>query len=433
MKSLLTIFFALFLTSIFAQVNSTNNLSLVKEISIKKFIGKRFRVSVDIKNVPADSIGFAELYILQVGKSDYDFVEKTARRKPANKVDTNWHTYNVTGTVNNLARKIWIYASIGGNGDFYYDNFSLEIEDIPNVWNKIAIPNGNFEESNDPLKDFRNTESLKNKPGIKLSLDVKSDNHYLHINATGAIKTYAYGKNSSIGKYFSSGNTKIYYEVYGKGSPLLLLHGNGGSISSFKDQIPAFAEHYRVIVVDTRGQGKSIDTTSERFSYDQFAEDMKVLLDSLNLKQVNVLGWSDGGNIALILAMRYPEYVKKLITMGANLNPDEAAIGAKMIKQVHDDVRKLKAQNDHNNKTNILLMEMMLNEPHITPDDLQKITAKTLILAGEKDIILENHTKLIAQSVPKAEIIILKGESHFVSQENPTLFNKRVLDFLAKP
>ncbi|HTM97228.1 MAG TPA: alpha/beta fold hydrolase, partial [Pedobacter sp.] len=92
------------------------------------------------------------------------------------------------------------------------------------------------------------------------------------------------------GKYINSKGTKIYYETYGKGEPLLLLHGNGGSITSFKFQIPELAKHYQVIVVDTRGQGKSIDKTTEHFSYDLFAEDMKTLLDTLHLKQVNLLG-----------------------------------------------------------------------------------------------------------------------------------------------
>lgn len=210
------------------------------------------------------------------------------------------------------------------------------------------------------------------------------------------------------------------------------MHGNGGSINSFKSQIPFLAEHYQVISVDTRGQGKSIDKTSKNFSYDLFAEDVKSLLDTLNLKQVNLLGWSDGGNTGLILAMKQPEYIKKLITMGANLSPDPTAIQAKILNQTQTDINKLKSKNDINNRTPIMLLEMLLSEPHILHKDLSKITAKTLILAGEKDIILENHTKLIANSIPNAEVIILKNQSHFAPHENPELFNKTVLDFLTK-
>ena len=242
-----------------------------------------------------------------------------------------------------------------------------------------------------------------------------------------------YGNNPEAGHYKQINGINMYYEIYGSGKPLILLHGNGGSINSFKEQISLFAGHYQVIAVDTRGQGKSTDETSERFTYDLFAEDIKTLLDTLKLKQVNILGWSDGGNTGLILAIKHPEYVKKLITMGANLNPERTSVSPKILNQTQTDLNKLKAKNDIKNRTDILLLEMLLNEPHILPEDLQKITAKTLVLAGEKDVILENHTRLIAKSIPNAELIILKGQTHFAPQENPAIFNQTVLDFLAKP
>jgi len=433
MKIALFIILTVLATPLFAQLKTTNDLTLVKEISVKKYTDKKFRATVDIKNKPSDTSGLAGLFVLQVGKGDYDFIPNTAKNIPATKIDTNWHTYNATGTIQSNTQKIWLYVTTKGNGDFSYDNFTLEIEEQPNQWTKLAIPNGNFEESTNPLKDFRNVESLKSKPGIKVSLARHSDTHYLHINATGGKNYYEYGQNTANGKYVNSNGTKIYYETYGTGEPLLLLHGNGGSINAFKAQIEAFAQQYKVIVVDTRAQGKSTDKTSTKLSYDLFAEDMKTLLDTLHLKQVNVLGWSDGGNTGLILASKYPDYVKKLITMGANLNPEETAVSAKILKQTRNDLEKLKAKNYQTARSQILLLSMLLSEPNLLPVDLQKITAKTLVLAGEKDIILENHSRLIAQSIPQAELNILKGQSHSVPQENPKLFNQVVLDFLAKP
>lgn len=433
MRPLLTITFTLLSLSVFAQMNTTNDLALVNEVSVKKFTGKRFRAAVDIKNVPADTNSLAGLFILQVGQSDYDFVQKTAQNILATKIDTNWHNYKATGTLSNVAQKIWLYVNTKGNGDFYYDNFTLEVEEKPDEWTHVVVTNGNFEESADPLKYLKGKETLKNRPGIKISLDKNSDTKYLHIHVSGSKPKYIYGQTREKGKYFNSGHTKIYYETYGKGEPLILLHGNGGSINSFKEQISLFAGHYQVIAVDTRGQGKSTDETSERFTYDLFAEDIKTLLDTLKLKQVNILGWSDGGNTGLILAIKHPEYVKKLITMGANLNPERTSVSPKILNQTQTDLNKLKAKNDIKNRTDILLLEMLLNEPHILPEDLQKITAKTLVLAGEKDVILENHSRLIAKSIPNAELIILKGQTHFAPQENPAIFNQTVLDFLAKP
>ncbi|MRT94678.1 alpha/beta fold hydrolase, partial [Ancylomarina sp. 16SWW S1-10-2] len=176
--------------------------------------------------------------------------------------------------------------------------------------------------------------------------------------------------------------------------------------------------------------GKSIDTISKNFSYNQFSEDMKVLLDTLHLKQVNLVGWSDGGNTGLTLAIKHPQYVKRLVTMGANLNPSDTSINRKVKKGIQKDIVKLtKNSNGHENVT-VRLLEMLLREPNIIPSDLEKISAKTLVLAGEKDIILEQHTKLIANSISNSKVEILKKQTHFLPQENPELFNKTVLEFL---
>ena len=206
------------------------------------------------------------------------------------------------------------------------------------------------------------------------------------------------------------------------------MHGNGQSISDFSKQIPEFAKHFKVIAVDTRGQGKSIDTISKNFSYNQFSEDMKVLLDTLHLKQVNLVGWSDGGNTGLTLAMKHPQYVKSLVTMGANLNPSDTSISRKVKKGIQKDIVKL-TKNSNENAT-VRLLEMLLREPNILPSELEKISARTLVLAGEKDIILEQHTKLIANSISNSKVEILKKQTHFLPHENPELFNKTVLEFL---
>ncbi|MNX94428.1 haloalkane dehalogenase [compost metagenome] len=158
---------------------------------------------------------------------------------------------------------------------------------------------------------------------------------------------------------------------------------------------------------------------------------MKVLLDSLHLKQVSLVGWSDGGNTGLLLASKYPDYVKKLVTMGANLNPSDKALDKKILKQVAKDLKKMKAQKDADPVV-IRLMEMLLKEPNISTESLGTITAQTLVMAGEHDLILEEHTRLIAASIPGAQLLLLKGQTHNVVADNPELFNKEVLEFLKK-
>ena len=118
---------------------------------------------------------------------------------------------------------------------------------------------------------------------------------------------------------------KTYYETYGTGMPMLLIHGNGGSIASFKYQIPYFSKEYHVIAVDSRSQGRSIDD-NDSLSFEMMADDLNGLLDTLHVDSCYVLGWSDGGINGLLLAMRHPEKVKKLAVTGANLWPDSTAI-----------------------------------------------------------------------------------------------------------
>ena len=159
---------------------------------------------------------------------------------------------------------------------------------------------------------------------------------------------------------------------------------------------------------------------------------MKTLLDSLHLKNVNILGCSDGGNTGLTLAIKNPDYVKRLVVMGANLNPEESSVSPKILKQTKSDLNKLKAKNNPDDKNTVLLLEMLLKEPQIDQKSLKNITAKTLVLAGEKDIILEAHTRSIAEVIPGAELQLLQGATHFAPKENPSAFNKIVLDFLMR-
>src|ERR1700743_65598 len=134
-----------------------------------------------------------------------------------------------------------------------------------------------------------------------------------------------YGKNTTVGKYADIRGFKMYYETYGQGEPLLIIHGNGGSISNFLYQIPYFSKNYQVIIADSRAQGKSVDHT-DSLSYEMMTDDINALLDKLNLKQANVIGWSDGGINGLLLAIHHPDKVKKLAVTGANLWPDTSAV-----------------------------------------------------------------------------------------------------------
>src|SRR5260221_8947974 len=130
-----------------------------------------------------------------------------------------------------------------------------------------------------------------------------------------------YGNNAAAAKYISTRGVKFYCEVYGKGEPLLLIHGNSGEINNLKYQIPYFLKDYKVITVDSRAQGKSTDY-GDSLTYEMMADDFNAILDSLHIHSAYVIGWSDGGINGLLLALRHRGKGKKLAETGANLIPN---------------------------------------------------------------------------------------------------------------
>ena len=211
---------------------------------------------------------------------------------------------------------------------------------------------------------------------------------------------------------------------------MVLLHGNGEDSSYFVHQIAHFSKSYRVIAIDTRGHGQS-PRGEKPFAIKQFAEDLKDFLDAINIAKAVILGFSDGGNIALEFALQYPERVEKLILNGANLFPS----GVKPLYQwpieVGYRIAKLFSNKSEKAKQNAEMLGLMVNEPHIDPSELARLTMPVLVVAGTKDMIRESHTRLIYKSLPNAQLTFVEGD-HFVANKNAEAFNKVVEDFLRK-
>jgi pimeloyl-ACP methyl ester carboxylesterase len=241
-----------------------------------------------------------------------------------------------------------------------------------------------------------------------------------------------YGENAAVGHYMPVKGAKLYYERYGHGEPLLLLHGNGQSISAFQEQIGELAKHYEVIAVDTRAHGNSQDLTAGALTYDLFAADIRQLLDSLHLRNVHVVGWSDGGNTALKLALQYPAYVNRLVLMGANLFPTSEALEPDFLQLLQRRLREASKLPAAQTGQQVRLLHLLLQEPQMTFQELHTITSPVLVMAGQQDVIREAHTRAIARHIPRAELLILPGASHYAPQEVPQVFNKAVLRFLGQ-
>jgi pimeloyl-ACP methyl ester carboxylesterase len=250
--------------------------------------------------------------------------------------------------------------------------------------------------------------------------------------AISPFDTTIYGRNEVVGKYLTVNGLKMYYEIYGQGEPLLMIHGNGGSINSFLYQIPYFSKSYKVIVADSRAQGKSEDL-QDTLSFEMMADDFSSLLDKLHIKSCYVLGWSDGGINGLLLAIRHPDKVKKLAITGANLWPDSTAINAEEYLSGLEYYKDLveKPQTPDIIKTR-KLVKLDTFEPHITPEQLKQIQCPTLVIAGDHDIILPKHTIFIAQSIPDAYLWILPDSGHATLIDHKEQFNEVVKDFFVK-
>jgi pimeloyl-ACP methyl ester carboxylesterase len=241
-----------------------------------------------------------------------------------------------------------------------------------------------------------------------------------------------YGTNPAAGRTFTHDGIQLYYETYGSGQPLLLIHGNGASISSFNAQIDFFRKRYRIIAMDSRDQGRS-GASSGELTYEKMTDDLAALLDHLHSPPANVLGWSDGGIEALLLGIRHPEKVKKIAAMAANLYPEgatpEAIAMARLMLAAIPEAQK----NTPQGKREIRLAHLLLEEPHIDPAALGKIQVPTLILAGDHDLISDAHTLEIYHHLAKAQLCIFPDATHMIPYDDPVRFNAAVARFLETP
>lgn len=236
-----------------------------------------------------------------------------------------------------------------------------------------------------------------------------------------------YGNNKDAGNYKKVNGINMYYEIYGSGRPLIFLHGNGGSIFSSRAKIDYFKQYFKVIAIDSRGHGKSVDTVSKELTYTQMAFDIKVLLDSLHTDSAYISGQSDGGILGLLIAINYPEKVSRLVTFGANLFPGKKAVFDEIDDLVKDTLRTTK---DFYMKRLFSLLEY---QPHITVQQLKTIKCPVLIMSGDRDAIRLEHSLKIFYNIENANFFVMPGASHFGSYQKPDLFNMVLLDFLNKP
>jgi len=242
-----------------------------------------------------------------------------------------------------------------------------------------------------------------------------------------------YGNNKVAGHWLDTRGFKLYYEVYGEGEPLVLFHGNGGSMANFANQIPFFSQKYKVIAIDTRAHGKSADP-SDSLSFEMIADDFSALLDSLRLDSCYVIGWSDGGIDGLLLAIRHPDKVKKLAITGANLWPDTTGLTPFVFDLIQKESANLHKQPQTPEiKNRLKICDLDLYQPHISLQQLHTIKCPTLVIGGDHDAIPVPHTVTIARNIPNSYLWIIPNSGHSTPIFKKDQFNAIISDFFSKP
>jgi pimeloyl-ACP methyl ester carboxylesterase len=241
-----------------------------------------------------------------------------------------------------------------------------------------------------------------------------------------------YGDNPAAGHFYDLHGFRMYVEVYGRGEPVLLIHGNHGSIAAFSNNIAALAKHFRVIAADSRSQGKSVDP-NHPLTFEIMADDFADLLDAMHVDSANVVGWSDGGINALLLAMRHPAKVKKLVSTGANLSPDPASFRPDPAGNPEAELKAMLAKEPSNDeeKNDRKLFLLDAQQPHIEPAALNKIQCPCLIICGDHDVIAVSHTVLIYQNIPHANLWVIPNSGHATLVEHADEFNGKCVEFFS--
>lgn len=246
-----------------------------------------------------------------------------------------------------------------------------------------------------------------------------------------------YGNNPAVGNVMEINGAKIYYEQYGEGEPLLLIHGNGGRIKSSAKQIEYFKRNYRVVIPDTRGHGKS-ELKTDSLTFRQQANDLEVLVQRLQLDSLHIVGKSDGAVISIMMGINNNVKIKRIVAWAGNLRPDTTAVHAWAPKSVRKGWESAKRMINSGNTSpywnrRYQRYGLLLFQPNISHLELKKITAPVLIIAGDRDIIKNRHSIEIFDNIPKSQLCIIPGATHFAPYRQADRFNRIVDRFISEP
>jgi pimeloyl-ACP methyl ester carboxylesterase len=237
----------------------------------------------------------------------------------------------------------------------------------------------------------------------------------------------------------SVNGARLYFAVFNKTGkdPVILLHGGFSSSEDWGFEVPLLATTHQVIVMDTRGHGRST-MDDQPFSYDLFASDVKGLMDVLRVPKASVVGWSDGGITGLVMAMKYPAYIKKLFTYGSNYNksgekhePFDSALAAKFMNRVKENYRRLSPTPDGFANLRAQIVKLYSTEPNLDTIALHRIRLPVVIGCGEyEQFYTRAHFESLAKLIPGARLVVMPAVSHGGPTQDPSTFHTEITRLL---
>lgn len=413
-----TLLLILFFTTTHAQQNWG---ACSQKLAVKNYVGMRFKFHGRVRAELEDDSASAHLWLRVDKASGFNYFDDMQDRPVRHK---EWKRYVLEGTFKEGSEQIAFGAFCVLNGRFYFDDLLLEIETKKNTW--TTVYRADFENGINDLQPGIQSHDYGLNPAYTTNIvdDAGAkNNHCLEMSGK---EVPNFGMNKKAGKFAEVNGIKLYYEIYGQGHPLLVLHGNGGSIENASRFYPELMKTYKVIAIDSRAQGYS-GNSNEPLTYDLMASDINQLLNQLNIDSAYIWGQSDGAILGLLLAMDYPKKVSKVLAFGSNIQSDTLALYPKDVRSC------IKTCRESKNAKEARLNCLMAYYPNMPYTKLHGIKAPVLVMAGDRDMIRPEHTLKIFQNIPNSQLFIVPGATHGACWEKPELFLQTLHAFFDKP
>lgn len=242
--------------------------------------------------------------------------------------------------------------------------------------------------------------------------------------------------------YVEIGGVRTWYDEHGKGDPLVLMHGGLTDARTFAANVDALADHFHVYTPERRGHGHTHDVEGP-LTYEGMAHDTIEFLDTVVGGPAHLAGWSDGANIAMLTALQRPDLVRRMVLVSGNFHYEgavpeilaETDVNPASVPPLMEPLAAAYGQVSPDGQEHFIVMvrkvlQLATTSPTLTTDDLGRITNRTLVMAGDDDMIAAEHTVALYRALPNSELAVIPGTSHFLLAEKPALCNTVMVDFL---